>query len=210
MLFAIGLILLAYLLGSVPTAVWVGKSFYGIDVREFGSGNAGATNTFRVLGKKAGIPVLIFDIVKGSLAVALAYFSNFEPDGNEFINFQLGLGVAVLIGHIFPVFAGFRGGKGVATLLGIVVCILPVACSISLLVFLFVLFATRYVSLSSMSAGLVFPFVLHFILHNTNEVLTIFSVTVAVLLIITHRKNIKRLLKNQESKVNLFQIQNKS
>lgn len=210
MLFAIGLILLAYLLGSVPTAVWVGKSFYGIDVREFGSGNAGATNTFRVLGKKAGIPVLIFDIVKGSLAVALAYFSNFEPGGNEFINFQLGLGVAVLIGHIFPVFAGFRGGKGVATLLGIVVCILPVACSISLLVFLFVLFATRYVSLSSMSAGLVFPFVLHFILHNTNEVLTIFSVTVAVLLIITHRKNIKRLLKNQESKVNLFQIQNKS
>jgi glycerol-3-phosphate acyltransferase PlsY len=210
MLFIISLILLAYFIGSVPTAVWVGKTFYGIDVREFGSGNAGATNTFRVLGKKAGIPVLIFDIMKGSVAVALAYFSSFESGSSEFINFQLGLGVAVLIGHIFPVFAGFRGGKGVATLLGIVICILPLACCISLVVFLFSLFISRYVSLSSMLAGLVFPFVLHFAMHNTNQVLTIFSITVAVLLIVTHRKNIKRLLKNQESKVNLFQIQNKS
>jgi acyl phosphate:glycerol-3-phosphate acyltransferase len=204
------LLLLAYLLGSIPTAVWVGKRFYGIDVREFGSGNAGATNTFRVLGKKAGIPVLLFDILKGSMAVALAYVSTFEHGSYEFINYQLGLGVAVLIGHIFPVFAGFRGGKGVATLLGIVICILPAACGISLLVFLLVLLTSRYVSLSSMMAGLTFPFILHFILQNQNEVLTIFSITVAALLVLTHRKNIKRLLKNQESKVNLFQIQNKS
>jgi glycerol-3-phosphate acyltransferase PlsY len=204
------LIFVAYLLGSIPTAVWVGKTFYGIDVREFGSGNAGATNTFRVLGKKAGIPVLVFDILKGSMAVALAYFSPFEPGSPEFINYQLGLGVAVLVGHIFPVFAGFRGGKGVATLLGIVICILPIACALALVVFLMVLFSTRYVSLSSMSAGIAFPFILQLIMHNQNEVLTIFSITVACLLILTHRKNIKRLLKNQESKVNLFQIQNKS
>lgn len=209
-LLIVTLILGAYLLGSIPTAVWIGKSFYGIDVREFGSGNAGATNTFRVLGKKAGIPVLLFDILKGSLAVALAHFSLMAAGSNEFINLELVLGVAVIIGHIFPVFAGFRGGKGVATILGVGIFILPVACAISLLVFLTVLFLSRYVSLSSMMAGIAFPFVLHFILHNQNQVLTIFSITVAVLLVITHRKNIIRLFKNQESKVNLFQIQNKS
>ncbi|MGE0566475.1 MAG: glycerol-3-phosphate 1-O-acyltransferase PlsY [Bacteroidia bacterium] len=200
----------AYLLGSIPTAVWIGKSFYGIDVREFGSGNAGATNTFRVLGRKAGIPVLIFDILKGTAAVLLAYLTSSPIHSPEFINIQLVLGVAVLLGHIFPVFAGFRGGKGVATLLGVVICILPLACSYALIVFVVVLLLSRYVSLSSMSAGLAFPFILHFVLHNQNQILTIFSITVAALLILTHRKNILRLFKNQESKVNLFQLPNKS
>jgi glycerol-3-phosphate acyltransferase PlsY len=199
------LIILAYLIGSVPTAVWIGKRFYGIDVREFGSGNAGATNTFRVLGKKAGIPVLIIDIIKGSSAVALAYFSSFVARSPEFINLQLGLGVAALVGHIFPVFAGFRGGKGVATLLGIVVCILPVAASLSLVIFLMVLFLSRMISLSSMLAGVSFPIILNVFLHNQNPVLTTFSILVAVLLIITHRKNIRRILSRQESKVQLFQ-----
>lgn len=200
----------AYLLGSIPTAVWIGKAFYNIDVREFGSGNAGATNTFRVLGKKAGIPVLIIDILKGSLAVSLSFFSNYDNIGSDLVNLQLVLGVAVLIGHIFPLFAGFRGGKGVATILGVVLCILPMACAFSLIVFLAVLLITRYVSLSSMMAGISFPFILQFALHNQNKVLTIFSITVAILLVITHRKNIIRLFKNQESKVSLFQIQNKS
>lgn len=198
------LIIIAYLLGSIPTAVWIGKSFYGIDVREFGSGNAGATNTFRVLGKKAGIPVLIIDIIKGTAAVGLSYLSEFEAGSNEFINLQLGLGVAALVGHIFPVFAGFRGGKGVATMLGIVVCILPVACTLSLLVFLAVLLTSRIVSLSSMLAGISFPFFLSFVMHNENPVLTTFSIVVAILLIITHRKNIVRLVNKQESKVQLF------
>lgn len=197
-------ILAAYLLGSIPTSVWIGKAFYNIDVREFGSGNAGATNTFRVLGKKAGIPVLIIDILKGSLAVALAYLSEFPYHSHEFINLQLGLGVAALMGHIFPVFAGFRGGKGVATILGIVICILPVACALSLLVFLAVLFSTRIVSLSSMLGGVSFPLILNLLLGNINPILTVFSIVVAALLIITHRKNIKRLLKKQESKVQLF------
>lgn len=194
-------------MGSIPTAVWIGKWFYSIDVREFGSGNAGATNTFRVLGKKAGVPVLIIDILKGCAAVALVFFASLNPGSQEFFNLQLALGVAVLLGHIFPVFAGFRGGKGVATLLGVVICIMPVACSLSLLVFLATLLITRYVSLSSMFAGISFPFFLHFALHNNNDVLTIFSITVAVLLVLTHRKNIKRLLKNQESKVPLFRFQ---
>ncbi len=203
------LVLIAYLLGSIPTSVWIGKAFYNIDVREFGSGNAGATNTFRVLGKNAGIPVLIIDILKGTLAVALAYFSGFEINSTEFINLQLGLGIAALIGHIFPVFAGFRGGKGVATILGIVICILPLASSLALIVFLVVLFSTRIVSLSSMLAGVSFPLVLNFLLGNQNPVLTIFSIVVAALLIVTHRKNIKRLLSNEESKVQLFQAKNK-
>jgi glycerol-3-phosphate acyltransferase PlsY len=198
------LILLAYLLGSIPTAVWIGKSFYGIDVREFGSGNAGATNTFRVLGRKAGIPVLIIDIIKGTAAVALSYLSPYSFGTPEFVNLQLGLGVAALVGHIFPVFAGFRGGKGVATILGIVICILPLSCCLSLVVFLIVLFTTRIVSLSSMLAGIAFPIFLNVVLGNTDTILMIFSILVALMLIITHRKNIVRLLKNQENKVNLF------
>lgn len=199
-------VFIAYLLGSIPNSVWIGKMFYNIDVREFGSGNAGATNTFRVLGKRAGIPVLILDILKGTLAVALAYFSDFDRGSNEFIDLQLGLGVAALIGHIFPVFAGFRGGKGVATILGIVICILPLACACALGVFLLVLFSTRIVSLSSMVAGVSFPLFLNIALGNTNPILTVFSIIVAVLLIITHRKNIKRLLKNEESRVRLFPV----
>lgn len=198
----------AYLLGSIPTSVWIGKAFYNIDVREFGSGNAGATNTFRVLGKKAGIPVLIIDILKGTFAVSLSFLSGYDIQSNEFINLQLGLGIAALIGHIFPVFAGFRGGKGVATILGVVFCILPVACSLSLLVFMAVLLTSRIVSLSSILAGISFPIILNLILHNNNKVLMVFSVVVSLLLILTHRKNIKRLLKREESKVKLFAKKN--
>jgi len=202
-------VLLAYLLGSIPNSVWIGKFFYNVDVREFGSGNAGATNTFRVLGKRAGIPVLIFDILKGTLAVTLSYFSGFNTTSIEFIDLQLGLGVAALIGHIFPVFAGFRGGKGVATILGVVLCILPLACALSLSVFLLILISTRIVSLSSMIAGITFPIFLNIVFGNTNPILTVFSIIVAALLIITHRKNIQRLLKKEESKVRLFPIKNK-
>lgn len=196
-------LLLAYLLGSIPTAVWIGKAFYNIDVREFGSGNAGATNTFRVLGKKAGIPVLIIDIIKGGLAVSLAWFSGFDPQSIFFTNFQIALGLAALLGHIFPIFAGFRGGKGVATLLGVVICITPISCSLALVVFLLVLFTTRYVSLSSISAGLSYPFILNLGLKNHDVTLIVFSILVAVVLVFTHRKNIVRLLKKQESRVSL-------
>lgn len=203
------LVLIAYLIGSIPTSVWIGKRFYNIDVREFGSGNAGATNTFRVLGKRAGIPVLIIDILKGLTAVALSSLSGFVPGGDEFISLQLGLGVSALMGHIFPVFAGFRGGKGVATMLGIVICIAPLSCALSLIVFLIVLLSSRIVSLSSMTAGIAFPIILNIGLGNNNPILTVFSIVVAVLLIITHRKNIQRLLKKQESKVQLFTAKTK-
>lgn len=194
----------AYLLGSIPTSIWIGKIFYNIDVREFGSGNAGATNTFRVLGKKAGIPVLIIDILKGTAAVSLSFLSGFHTNTPFFTNFQIGLGLAALIGHIFPVFAGFRGGKGVATILGVVICITPVSCSVALLVFLAVLFTTRYVSLGSMLAGISYPLILNLGMHNTDVTLIVFSILTAVLLIITHRKNIVRLLNKQESRVKLY------
>ncbi len=200
----ISLLVSAYLIGSIPTAVWWGKRFYGIDVREFGSGNAGATNTFRVLGKKAGIPVLIIDIVKGILATSLAFLSPYAFDSNQFVNLELGLGIAALVGHIFPVFAGFRGGKGVATILGVVICLTPFTSLLVLFVFLSVLIVSKYVSLSSMLAGVSFPLILNLVLKNTNETLMIFSIFVAVMLIVTHKKNITRLWKRQESKTYLF------
>jgi acyl phosphate:glycerol-3-phosphate acyltransferase len=200
----IALLVTAYLIGSIPTAVWWGKRYYGIDVREFGSGNAGATNTFRVLGKKAGIPVLFVDVIKGTAAVLLAFLSPFEFDSNQFVNLELGLGIAALVGHVFPIFAGFRGGKGVATILGIVICLTPITSLMVLGIFLIVLLATRYVSLSSITAGLSFPFFLNIVLKNQNQTLLIFSIFVAALLILTHKKNIGRLLKRQETKVNLF------
>lgn len=200
----IALILGAYFLGSIPTSVWIGKRFYGIDVREFGSGNAGATNTFRVLGKRAGIPVLIIDILKGYLATLLAYLSSFQFDSNSFINLQLSLGIAAIVGHVFPIFAGFRGGKGVATILGVVICLTPITSALVLIVFLIVLISTRYVSLSSIIAGISFPIFLNIVLKNQNQTLLVFSVIVSFLLLITHKKNITRLIKKQESKIKLF------
>ncbi len=194
----------AYLLGSIPTSVWIGKFFYNIDVREFGSGNAGATNTFRVLGTKAGIPVLMIDVLKGTAAVSLSFLTGFTIDTPFFTNFQIGLGIAALIGHIFPIFAGFRGGKGVATILGVVMCITPVSCLVALLVFLIVLFMTRYVSLSSMMAGISYPIILNLGMHNTDMILIVFSILTAVLLIITHRKNIVRLLNKTESRIKFY------
>lgn len=195
------IIILAYLVGSIPTSVWIGKYFYGIDIREHGSGNAGATNTFRVLGKKPGILVLLIDILKGSVAVSLAYIFEEALPPQEFIDIEISLAVASVLGHIFPVFAGFRGGKGVATLLGATLIITPLSALLAFCVFLLVLLATRYVSLGSILAGMSYPFILHFIMYNQQTTLTIYSIFIAILLIITHRKNIRRLVRNTESKI---------
>lgn len=195
----------AYLIGSVPSAVWVGKAFYGIDVREYGSGNAGATNTFRVLGKKAGIPVLILDILKGFLAVQLAFVAGtYLPSSQQFVNLKLALGIASLLGHIFPVFAGFRGGKGVATLLGILIGVQPMAALICAGVFLTVFIPSGYVSLGSMTAAIAYPFIIMLVLNETVPTVNIFAMAVSILVLITHQKNIERLLKGTESKIFLF------
>ncbi|HMX96914.1 MAG TPA: glycerol-3-phosphate 1-O-acyltransferase PlsY, partial [Bacteroidia bacterium] len=199
------LLLAAYLLGSIPSAVWIGKVFFNTDVREYGSGNAGATNTFRVLGPKAGVPVLLMDIAKGWMAVQLAtYFGEYMPATQQFINFKLTLGVAALLGHIFPVFAGFRGGKGVATLLGILWGVNPPAAVICMGVFLLFFLTTGYVSLGSMAAAVSFPFIVMWWLNETVTSMNVFAIAVPILVLVTHQKNIERLLKKTESRVYLF------
>lgn len=199
------IILTAYLLGSIPSAVWVGKFFYGIDVREHGSGNAGATNVFRVIGKKAGVPVLFFDILKGWMAVKVSFFVADMLGREEFISLQLTLGAAAIIGHIYPVLAGFKGGKGVATLLGVTVAIHPLSAVVGIGVFMFVLLLSHYVSLSSVSAGLSFPVSLMILFPSSSPTLVLFSILTPALLLVTHQKNIERLLRKEESKVYFFQ-----
>ncbi len=198
-------LVVAYLLGSIPTSVWVGKWFYNKDIREYGSKNAGASNTFRVLGVRAGIPVLIVDVLKGWCAVKLAVlFPLFESASNQFVLFSLALGIAAVIGHIFPVYVGFKGGKGVATMLGITLALLPYPALVSIGVYIVVLLSTRYPSLSSMSGGIVFPFAAIFIFKTKFLSLVIFSIVAGILLLITHRKNIIRLINHQEPKANLY------
>lgn len=197
-------LLLAYFLGSIPTAVWLGKIFYDTDVREYGSGNAGATNTFRVLGKKAGIPVLLIDALKGFAAVKLVVFFAEEPITDAaFVNYQLALGIAAVIGHIFPVFAGFRGGKGIATLLGLMLAVHHQGALIALGIFIVVFAITRFVSLGSMTAALSFPFIIVLIYQTTVPSLIVFSMFVAILVLITHQKNIERLFRREENRANI-------
>lgn len=198
----ISALILAYLIGSIPSAVWVGRTFYGIDVREYGSGNAGATNTFRVLGVRAGVPVLLMDIGKGFLAVQLSLLmGNYLPGTQQMTNFRLALGICGLLGHIFPVYVGFRGGKGVATLLGILLAIHPDAALICAGVFLAILFISRYVSLSSMIAAIAYPAVIMFVFKETIPTVNVFAMAIAILVLITHQKNIERLVRGTESKI---------
>lgn len=197
--------LAAYLIGSIPSAVWIGKYFYNIDVREYGSGNSGATNTFRVLGKKAGVPVLLLDMIKGWAAVNLAHITGiFQVGSDQFYNLQMAMAIAALLGHLFPVFAGFRGGKGVATMLGIIIALHPMAALICLGVFFIVFLLTQYVSLSSMITGLCFPFVIMLLFHNSVVAINVFAMFVSILILVTHQKNIERLLRGEESKINLL------
>ena len=196
-------ILLAYLTGAFPTAVWVGKSFYKIDVREYGSGNAGATNTFRVLGKRAGIPVLCMDVFKGWLAVNYVYFiSNVVDLSPElFFENQLAFGMAAVMGHLFPIYTGFRGGKGIATMMGLLIGLNPLAALCSFLIFVFVFLIFRYVSLASIIASVSFPFFVLIILKSVNSSLNLFAIFVPILSLITHQKNIERLIRGEETKV---------
>ena len=195
-------ILIAYLLGSIPTSVWIGKIFYGVDVREHGSGNAGTTNTIRTLGYKAGIPVFIIDALKGWFAVYMSkvvfdYFPGMEmPDYMQFLS-----AVAVVLGHIFPVFAGFRGGKGVATLLGVGFGLMTIPALIALGVFIIVLLCFGYVSLASITATVILPFVAYFFLMPDSPLLFILSIAVAIFVPIMHKENIKRLRNGTENKL---------
>lgn len=198
------LIILAYLLGSVPTAVWVSKKVYGIDIREHGSGNAGATNTFRILGSKAGSLVMLGDMLKGFLAVKLALFSSLPWSSEAFMNLEIFLGLAAVVGHIFPIWADFRGGKGIATLFGMILSIQPLVAVSLVCVFFLMLFLTRYVSLSSISASIAFPLLILFIFNMPELSYRLFAIGTAFLVVLTHYKNINRLLNGNENKVPLF------
>jgi glycerol-3-phosphate acyltransferase PlsY len=187
--YSISALILAYLCGSIPTAVWIGMAFYGVDVREYGSGNAGATNTFRVLGTN------------------LAFFRGVTTTGGvnsiPYTNYELALGIAAVMGHLFPVFAGFRGGKGIATLFGMVLAIHLHAALLCVMVFILVLLVFRYVSLGSIMAGFTYLLGVTFVFPSNRSVV-IYGMCMCLLILVTHQKNIERLLKGTESKVNLF------
>lgn len=205
MLFLLIFIISAYLLGSIPTSVWIGKIFYGKDIRDYGSGNAGATNTFRVFGAKAGIPVFILDSLKGW---APAFFAqetgHLFPFTTDELLYPIIIGIAAVIGHIFPVFSGFRGGKGVSTVLGVAVGIEPLGASICAGIFLIFLMLTNYVSIGSLVAGISFPLLLNIVIGTPSTTLVVFSIVATVLLFVTHKKNIKRLFAGTENKTYLL------
>jgi glycerol-3-phosphate acyltransferase PlsY len=199
--------IIAYLFGSIPTAVWVGKAWYGIDVREHGSKNAGATNTFRVLGKKPGRIVLLIDVFKGALATLFPVISShiyLHLEVDALVEVQLLAAIFAVTGHVFPIFAQFRGGKGVATSLGVIIGLQPFAALICLIIFLVVFIISKFVSLGAICASVAFPLVVRFILKEESLLLVGFSVLLSGLVIFAHRKNIGRLIKGEESKMNLF------
>ncbi|MBL7726416.1 MAG: glycerol-3-phosphate 1-O-acyltransferase PlsY [Dinghuibacter sp.] len=206
------LVIAAYLIGSIPTAIWVSKTFFGVDIRDYGSGNAGATNTFRVLGSRWGTFVMVIDILKGSLAASLYFLMpQYIGETSELLrtNFQIGLGLTAVLGHIFPIWAGFKGGKGVATLFGMVLAIQPLVAVSCVGVFLLVLYLTRYVSLSSILAGVALPVFIILIFHEEEHLYRIFGIAVALLILFTHQKNINRLLSGSESKVPILRYRDR-
>ncbi len=199
------LLVIAYFLGSIPSAVWISRLVYNIDIRDHGSGNAGATNTFRILGPKAGSVVMLSDMMKGFIAVKLALLSHLWPNGDLYANFQVFLGLSAVIGHIFPIWAEFRGGKGIATLFGMILSIQPMVAVSLIVVFLCMLYLTNYVSLSSITASIAFPVLIVFIFNAPDHIgYRLFAIATSILVVLTHHKNIGRLLTGNESKVSLF------
>lgn len=211
----IGIIaILSYLVGSIPTAIIVGKLMRGIDIRQHGSGNAGGTNVIRVLGWKAGVFVILFDMAKGLFATMVISrlmfgalpFENATPF-DDYVLVQIIAGCAAMLGHIWTLFAGFKGGKGIATAGGMLIGVAPVEVAVSLGVFLIVFLISHYVSLGSLSAASSFPltmflrenvFMAHIPSYNT---LIWFSIAISLLVIYTHRSNIQRLLKGTENRI---------
>lgn len=203
------LILLAYLLGSLPFALWVGKWVKGIDIRKLGSKNMGASNVFREIGPVYGIIVLLLDMIKAVLAVQLTVFLSSDTwMVHEKSLWQFILGGMAVLGHLFPVFAGFRGGKGVASLFGMVLAIQPVIALICVGVFILVVWLTRYISLGSMAGAAVFAACVWFAWKETDLYIKWFSVIAATIIILMHRHNIIRLVKGKETRINFKKKRN--
>jgi glycerol-3-phosphate acyltransferase PlsY len=195
--------LTAYLLGSIPNSVWIGKTFFGVDVREHGSGNAGATNTLRVLGKPAGFTVLFLDFLKGFVAASLVFWPGLIFNTNHTMEYKMVFGALAVLGHIYTVFAGFRGGKGIATVIGVVAgmdWMLALACFGT---FIVIVAITKYISVGSMLSGLISPLYAGLIHHWEEKNLVYFCIVVGLLVVYTHRSNIKRLRKGEESRFSL-------
>ncbi len=204
MLVALVVLVLAYLTGSFPTSIIVGKVLRGIDIREHGSGNAGGTNVFRVLGWQPGLFVTLVDVLKGFVAAyALPYW--FAAGHPQFHLLQLGAGCAAVLGHIWTIFAGFRGGKGVGTAAGMLLALFPQAALYCILIFALVLLTTRYVSLSSITAAIAFPLILTLFRYRLHQEVPLpfylFGFFAAGLILYTHRANIGRLLKGTENRL---------
>ena len=204
MLELLAVIVLSYVTGSFPTSILAGKIFKGIDIREHGSGNAGATNVLRVMGWKLGVLVMIVDIGKG--VIATLFIARLAADAGlmSFSLVQIIAGTAAVIGHMFTIFANFRGGKGVGTGAGMLLALYPFPALVCVVLFFLIAFTTRYVSIASLSAAFALPFVLLLYGHITNTVietpLLIFTVAVVLLIIFAHRSNIKRLLNGTENR----------
>lgn len=201
---AIGLIV-SYLIGSMTPSIWIGRIFYNVDVRTKGSKNAGTTNTIRVLGPKAGIIVFIIDVLKGCLALYLSniFVSSFLYD-TPLEMFNIVSAACVVLGHVFPIYEGFKGGKGVATMLGVLIYLYSEIFWILLLIFIIVFIIWRYISLGSITAAIAFPITYYiysvYWAKDMDPILFIFAIVVAIFIVITHRNNIKRLAKGEEKK----------
>lgn len=189
-------LLAAYLLGAVPTSLWVGRGLHGVDLRTEGSGNLGATNTFRVLGWRAALPVVAFDVFKGWFPVVA--FPGWA--GVSSLGWLLGFGGAAIVGHVFPVWAGFKGGKGVATSGGVFLGLAPLGALIAAAVFFALAFGTRIVSVASMAAALVLPAAVALTPHQGGTGTVVFSAALALFVIWAHRANIGRLLRGEENR----------
>ncbi len=202
------LIPLAYIIGSFSGAISLGKLFYGVDVRDYGSKNPGANNVQRVLGWQPALFVFVFDILKGVAAVSLVRLTSLEQGTNLYVIAQIVLGTASVAGHIFPLFFGFKGGKGVATLTGVLWAIHPPAVLICFSVFLVAFAITRYVSFSAIIGITLFPFFVNLIFGEFGQegvtiTLRLFSIAVAVIIWLTHLSNIKRIISGTEEKFRL-------
>ena len=203
----------AYLLGSIPTAVWYGQAFFDLDIRQYGSGNAGATNTFRVLGKRAGTIVMLVDVLKGYTAAILAsllWYTDVITE-TEILTFKIVFGLVAVMGHLYPIFAGFKGGKGVATLLGMMLATHPEMASVCIGIFLLVVIASQYVSLGSILAALAFPvlLLLQIFGQKENPLLIGLGFVIFLLVVLTHQKNIGRLLRGEENRTILIRFRKK-
>jgi len=187
--------IVAYILGSIPNALWIGKVFKGIDVREHGSKNTGSTNAARVLGAKLGILTLILDISKGAIPTLIATMLL-----DSSISVIL-VGICAILGHSFSIFMKFKGGKAVATTVGVFIVLVPGAILLAAVIFFLVFGITRYVSLSSMIGAISLP--IWIILFYKNIPLTIFGIIIAILIIVRHKSNIQRLLNGTESKFSI-------